>query len=186
LSSPTDTFLDGLHIGGIFSRDSGSTWTVAAPLSEWNTGQVEGPNWIATEVAHLLPNIDGDVYAYGIWVHEPSLKLYFEKGIIEPYLPINIGADEGKDGCVMAFHLDVQPSIVAVGFHVQFVLPKAQTASLNLYDAAGRFVRELYDGDLAEGTQSLAFDITSLANGVYFVSLETATGTQTAKFVVAR
>jgi hypothetical protein len=49
---PYDTTCAGWHIGGIYSSDYGCTWTVAAPLSENNAGEIY--NWSATEVAHLI------------------------------------------------------------------------------------------------------------------------------------
>jgi len=58
--------------------------------------------------------------------------------------------------------------------------------SVNLYDATGRTVRNLYTVDDRARVGTLTMDTKSLAAGIHLVRLETAKGSATRKLVIDR
>ncbi len=178
-----DTIYNGAHIGGIYSTDNGVTWTITAPLSDPNTGQIAWYDWSATEVAHRLVNVDGDVCSYGIWVNGTDLNLYFERGMIKPFYATGI---EENSNSLASIHFQISPTITTDICYALFAISSPGTVNLKLFDAAGRLVEEVYDGYLEKGNMRVGINTKRLANGIYFVSLETKAGKQTAKFIIAR
>jgi hypothetical protein len=69
---------------------------------------------------------------------------------------------------------------------VRFALDRAGPARVAIYDAAGRLVRRLHDGVLPAGERRMLWDGRSdagrpVASALYFVKVETAAETRTAK-----
>jgi hypothetical protein len=179
------TVYNGAHIGGVYSTDNGSTWTVSNPLSESNVGEIAWDDWCSTEVAHSLVNVDGNVYSYGIWVHEGwSRNLYFERGVVRPFLPLTI--EENDHQSIGKTHLQVLPTINTDYVQVTFNILIPDNATIILFDVAGRLVDTIFAGYLEEGIHTVDINSSKLANGIYFVALETDVGSQAAKFIVAR
>ncbi|TET23731.1 MAG: T9SS type A sorting domain-containing protein [Candidatus Stahlbacteria bacterium] len=71
-------------------------------------------------------------------------------------------------------------------FTVSFNLSKQSTIRLDLYDASGRRVTCIASGIYAAGEHSIPINQAELATGVYFVRLEAADYTSSAKLVVIR
>ncbi len=73
-----------------------------------------------------------------------------------------------------------------------FYLPAASTATVRIYDSAGRMVRTILDQELlSPGEHNLSWngqsqDNRQLANGIYFWSLQTNAGLMTARTVLLR
>jgi predicted GH43/DUF377 family glycosyl hydrolase len=60
------------------------------------------------------------------------------------------------------------------------------TARLMVYDASGRLVRMLVDGELATGEREIVFDADGLAGGIYYYRLDTGSHTETRPMVVLK
>jgi hypothetical protein len=58
--------------------------------------------------------------------------------------------------------------------------------SVNLYDATGRLVRNLYAGNEMARVGTITADTRSLAAGIYLARLETAKGSATRKLLIDR
>ncbi len=183
-SAPTDTFFDGAHIGGIYSTDDGMTWHVTQPLSEPNIGEIPWQDWNATEVAHRLVNCDGDVCAYSLWVHEAELNLYFERGLVKSFIPL--GVEEYAGNTIKNGSFTITPSVAHASCWALFVTQQPGIVVLDLYDASGRLITRLHNGYLNNGEHRIGINTNSLANGSYFVVLESNSQTRIAKFVIAR
>jgi hypothetical protein len=69
------------------------------------------------------------------------------------------------------------------GTTISFVLPRAERARLSIFDAAGRLVEVLVDADLEPGPHDRTWGGHTVASGVYFCRLETASGVLTRKMV---
>ncbi len=65
--------------------------------------------------------------------------------------------------------------------NISFALAEDSFVKLTVYDAAGREVKKLIDGNLAAGYNTLNFDASGIASGVYFYRLESA-GSSGVKF----
>lgn len=65
--------------------------------------------------------------------------------------------------------------------NISFALAEDSFVKLTVYDAAGREVKKLIDGTLAAGYNTLSFDASGIASGVYFYRL-VSTGSTGVKF----
>lgn len=55
---------------------------------------------------------------------------------------------------------------------INFSIPERSFVTLKIYDAAGREVMELINGDYSKGVYSFDFNAAGLSSGIYFYSLE--------------
>lgn len=163
-------YYDGAHIGGIYTTDNGTNWTISQPLSDANTTQIPWGDWSTTEVAHRLVNINGNVYSYAIWIDGTALVLYFERGLVKSFLPLAI--DEHDVASIPCNHLQINPSISKGKSIIQFYLSRPGNIVIDLYDTNGRLVRILHEGHFPDGYHSIDLQTYDLPNGIYFVSLE--------------
>lgn len=69
---------------------------------------------------------------------------------------------------------------------IEFGVPESGELRLTVYDALGRLVQVLYDGQLAAGTYVMSFDADTLPSGTYFYRLETATAATTRSMVLLK
>ncbi|MDH4211053.1 MAG: T9SS type A sorting domain-containing protein [candidate division WOR-3 bacterium] len=178
------TYYNGAHIGGIYSSDNGTNWTITQPLSDTNTTQIPWQNWNATEVAYRLVNITGDVWAYGIWVHGVEEMLYSERGKVKSFLPLAV--NENNEGRILNAHLRVTPSISRDRARIEFILANPGWVEIDLYDIRGRLLSNIHQGNFSGGYHSIDLNNNDLPNGIYFVSFHNESGTITRKFVLVR
>jgi hypothetical protein len=177
-------YYDGAHIGGIYTANTGANWNISQPLSDANTTQIPWGDWGATEVAHHLVNIGGDVWAYAIWVHEAALILYFERGLVTSFLPLAIS--ESTEQSVLQAQLQITPSVSIGKARIEFTLSHPEQIDVNLYDVNGRLIRNIDKGRSSSGRHSLELQNYDLPSGVYVISLETDHELLTKKFVLMR
>ncbi|HZV12129.1 MAG TPA: T9SS type A sorting domain-containing protein, partial [Candidatus Kapabacteria bacterium] len=69
---------------------------------------------------------------------------------------------------------------------LQFSIPSEQNISVKLYDALGRFVSTLLQGNFAAGTYTSEFGASGIPNGTYFVTLGTPVQKITKQIIIAR
>jgi hypothetical protein len=69
---------------------------------------------------------------------------------------------------------------------VAVAVPSPGPVAVTVYDALGRRVAVLHDGEAPAGVLSLAFDGSTLPSGLYLVRIEGAGATAAARVVVAR
>ena len=101
----------------------------------------------------------------------------------------NYGVEEkGFDPGVTSPNLQITnyPNPVKDQVTLKWQVPSSMPVSINLYDATGRLIRNLYtiNGKARVGT--LTVDTRSLAAGIYIVRLETAKGSATRKLIIDR
>jgi hypothetical protein len=78
------------------------------------------------------------------------------------------------------------PNPVTDQVTLKWQVPGRMPVSVNLYDASGRMVRNLYGANDNATTGTVAIDARSLAAGIYLLRLETARGSATRKIVIDR
>jgi hypothetical protein len=94
-----------------------------------------------------------------------------------------VGIAEMKDD-VVNLHFKLAPTIVTDGnCTIMFTMPHAGEVSVNLYDATGRLIENVVDGRLEAGEHDYSINTSALANGAYFVTLETPSGTVSEKLI---
>jgi hypothetical protein len=74
---------------------------------------------------------------------------------------------------------------------IPFELPSAGTASVKIYDVAGRLVRSLVDGSMEAGPQSVIWNGRneqgqSVGSGVYYLRLEARSGREERSVILVR
>jgi hypothetical protein len=177
----TDTLYAGPHIGGVYTQDNGATWTVCTPLCETHINEISWENWNATEVAHRLVNISGSIYSYAVCLH--YLDIYFERGLVKPFLPTGIEEQTCKNAYAQMYAV---PTIFRDKCAVRFSLNAPARAVLDLYDAAGRFVHNVFDGYCKAGTHEFEIRLSDMPAGIYFVRINAGEQTHMTKIIVAR
>lgn len=83
------------------------------------------------------------------------------------------------------------PNPVSGSCSISYGMPLSGTASVTVYDVAGRAVRNIYSGILSEGTGSVVFDGNDtsgnpLPSGCYSIVMNSSCGTAATMMVVAR
>lgn len=169
---------NGAHIQGIYTVDGGQNWTITNPLSEATTTIVWG-DWSATEVAHQLVPDYPSCRTYAVWVDGTALLLYFESERVYDW---GTGVEEMYENLVGLYRFGVTPSVTSNTCQAAFTMPGTANISLKVYDVSGRVVDNVYSGQ-ATGEQEFNINTSQLANGTYFVVLETEQGNATHKIV---
>ena len=128
----------------------------------WNMGgQWNGANIWSTEVKALLRNIAS-----------------YTQGVVSV---------EEHDGVQQKFALEGNyPNPFNPTTTIHFSLPRHVYVMLKVYDALGREVATLVDGEVNSGKHSLVFDAKNLASGIYFYRLQAAGFVETRKLILLR
>jgi hypothetical protein len=168
------------HLVGMYTMDGGNTWQKADPLSTYATTLIYA-DWNGTEVATHMPHFGNYSKTYTVWVDEIALVLYFESEFVTPYGP-PLGVEEITGNLVGAYRFGVTPSVTTNNCRATFTLPSAANIALKVYDVSGRVVDNVFSGQ-ANGEQEFNINTSRLANGTYFVVLETEQGNTAHKIV---
>jgi hypothetical protein len=117
--------------------------------------------------------VDSFIITRGAWNFIPlaptSVEESFEPGLNSPSLRITN-----------------YPNPVTDQVTLKWQVPSSMPVSVDLYDATGRMVRNLYTANDNARAGTLVMDAKSLAAGIYLVRLETAKGSATRKLVIDR
>lgn len=122
----------------------------------------------------------------GLWVFCRDDGRY-ENDAIYVLQTIRVGpSSPGEDGEVQHLTLSAPyPNPTRGRVEVPFATPDRQRVSLKLYDALGRAVRTLGQGQV-EGWQVIQPDLSGLASGTYFLRLRSRSKTITQRITVVR
>lgn len=98
----------------------------------------------------------------------------------------NYGIEEGFEPGLRKPSLQITnyPNPVTDRVTLKWQVPTRMPISVNLYDATGRLVRNLYAANDKARAGTLTMDTKSLAAGIYLARLETAKGSATRKLVI--
>ena len=84
------------------------------------------------------------------------------------------GVAEGIRSMPTQWSLSVSPNPARGAFSVRYDVPSQSRLSVGVYDAGGRLVRSLSEGDAAPGRYETNLPSGTLSAGVYFVRLDPA------------
>lgn len=107
-------------------------------------------------------------------------------GIVLVYDLASLVVEEPTPSAVPALSLSIAPSPASSYATVRIRLAEAGRARLTVYDMLGREVAWLADGTMGPGPQSVGFDTTRLATGMYLVVLETGSERLSRSVIVLR
>jgi hypothetical protein len=82
-----------------------------------------------------------------------------------------IGESKVEGGGIQGKGLEVTPSVVKGSVGIRYSLPETGDIRLRVYDAQGRFIKEIFRGYKDAGLHSLVIDCRALPSGTYFVEL---------------
>lgn len=123
----------------------------------------------------------------GTWIRMGELYPLLDVDLF--FAPIvtltGVGVDEHfmlKNAALSA----VYPSVAASEIHLDYTLKDNSTVSYYLFDLKGKKYAELKDEQQHKGSYSQSFDVSNLAAGNYYVTVNINGNTVTQKFLVAR
>lgn len=83
------------------------------------------------------------------------------------------------------FDLQLAPNPANDLSNIQFNLLKGGNVVIDLFDATGRLLENIYDGAAIEGVNNLDFSVNYLADGIYFIKIISNEQQQTSRLVVS-
>ncbi|MBE0432471.1 T9SS type A sorting domain-containing protein [candidate division WOR-3 bacterium] len=177
---------NGAHLGGMWTLNNGSTWTIAQPLSTAQTGTIVWGDWTGEATADHMVNSAGHVRHYSLWQHEDQATeegiLYFESEVIGTWPG---GIQETSNNLVSLYRFSVTPTVASNICRASFTMPAAGNVALKVFDVSGRLVQHVFSGQAA-GAQEININTSQLSNGAYFVVLETEQGNVAQKVITMR
>jgi len=108
--------------------------------------------------------------------------------LIEVAVTVNVGpvgTEEGGPPASYVLH-QARPSPASGPTSIAYELPEAGDVRLGVYDAVGRLVATLVEGERPAGMHEVTWDATGAAGGVYFVRLDAGDVRRNASVVVVR
>jgi hypothetical protein len=182
------------EIYGSVSTDNGATWSDYMNLTNTRSPGA-GPGACDDEdyftVAPKLYN--GDVYLTyiedkdaGGGVMDPPEGILTDNPVRCWVFPADtlLGIEEHNNNVPVTTSLSLYPNPAANGSAVNYTLARSGSVSLNLFDAAGRLISNLDTGNKVAGTYNVDINTRELANGTYFVILNTEVENVTRSLVI--
>ena len=96
------------------------------------------------------------------------------------------GVAEGTRNVPLQWSLSVRPNPTRGAFWVRYDVPRQTRVSLGVYDAGGRYVWALREGEVAPGRYEVRLPSGTLPAGIYFLRLDAPGFRSVKKAVVAR
>lgn len=98
-----------------------------------------------------------------------------------------LSAGDGRARTAQEYQLEQNyPNPFNPTTNITFVLPKAETVSLKVYDVLGREVATLVNERRDAGVYTVPFNAANLASGVYFYKLQAGSFSQTRKMMLVK
>ncbi len=116
--------------------------------------------------------------AQGALTDNPVHCWVFPKEYAQP------GIEEHNNSVPVTTALNLYPNPAANGSAVSYTMIRSGNVSLNLFDATGRLISNLDTGNKVAGTYNVDIDTRELANGTYFVILDTEVKNVTRSLVI--
>ncbi len=169
------------------SNDGGATWSTPVNQTADHTRRTSIPQVAkrldaARNRAYILygqtrlPSQDMDL----MWAYDAQVAV----SIHILFQTVQVGIEENKTETSKTIALSVTPNPAMMTSKISYALPTAGYISLRLYGADGRLVKTLDQGFRTAGTHIV--NMQDLANGLYFIRLETPTGSASRSMVFVK
>lgn len=100
---------------------------------------------------------------------------------------VGVGIEEDESGDLTDLWMSLpSPNPVTTSASVSFVNPTAGRVELSIFDVTGRLVGTVISSDLSAGEHSVEWQTGDVANGVYFIRLNTPSGSMSRQVMVIR
>lgn len=140
---------------------------------------------VVGRVAPATPVVSGAVHVWATLTPVRSLVPLAEPAA-EPAVAPALGAAVAADLPAEVALRSVYPNPLASRARIPYELPEAAHARLAVYDALGREVAVVVDGETPAGWHEAPLDALRLAPGLYHVRLSVGTFVGTTRFTVVR
>ncbi len=174
--------------------DSATNFTVSVIVSEGGTFTVTHPALSAgNTLDYTIPLPWSSIEYVGVVVtnsRRQGTTIAYTMSVTEGTGSVGAELVTGESFGRMTM-LPNSPNPFAGSTSIRFALPASTRGSLKIVDVAGRVVRTLVDGAIAQGRGEIAWDATNQAGrrvpaGVYWARLETEEGSVSRKIMVMR
>jgi hypothetical protein len=179
-----------LEIYGAYSTDNGANWSTPINITNSQSpgalpGYCENDCWQSiAEITHgdtvfifYMNDKDAGCSVYGQGIPTDNPMLFY------PY-SFSVGVEEQNAALHPSFLLNITPNPAANKITISYTLLKPGNVSLKLYSIDGRLVRSIPGIHGEAGCHSERLDLSTLANGTYFVILETPTFERSSPIIV--
>ena len=158
---PDNALFAATDIGVWYTRDGGQTW------SRFGDGL---PNVVVYDIdIDKLNRLIAASHGRGMWITDATLDAAPATAAPQAFAVLQNYPN---------------PFRAETGTRLSFTLDTPASVTLQLYDAAGRFVRTLAEGHHEAGTHALSVGTADLRNGVYFCTISNGRDRVTQKMVV--
>jgi hypothetical protein len=176
-----------------YMTDDGTTGSGVYIDDVWPVPEFADRTIVSDSIADTLYNVTVDsvgTYYYRVRGHNAAWG-WNDQGPVEDIVVTGLtGLAQDPTGKLITSIFEVGPNPVITGTRVSYAVKRAGLASLNVYDASGRLVRNLASGMHRAGSYTAAWDARDMAGrsvpaGVYYVRLS-ADLSSTARLTVVR
>lgn len=91
-----------------------------------------------------------------------------------------------NDNVLPIYQLKVFPNPAKESIVIDFQSLKKEQITINLKDINGKFIKEVYSGDIEKGNNHILLSLTEFSNGLYFLDMNFSDYTITEKLIIAR
>jgi len=175
-----------------YMTDDGQTGTGVYVDDVWPVPEFANDSVVSDNITDTLYSVTAEsvgTYYYRVRGHNAAWG-WSDYGPLEDVVVTGLGIAQEPTGKIVTSVFEVGPNPVTSGAHIGYALERAGAASLNVYDATGRRVRNLVAGVLKAGVYTANWDGSDAAGrqvpaGVYYLRLS-ADRTSTARVTVVR
>lgn len=91
-----------------------------------------------------------------------------------------------NDNVLPIYQLKVFPNPAKESIVIDFQSLEKEQITINLKDINGKFIKEVYSGDIEKGNNHILLSLTEFSNGLYFLDMNFSDYTITEKLIIAR
>lgn len=151
-------------------RNYQGTWTSPVSIAD------NEPYYNKPSIEYLGDGVFGVVYQ--TWTNPYPRAAYFDRS------DWIVGIDESKSDYVRKFSF--APNPVTKEAQLSYNVQQEGPVKISIYDVTGRLVNRLVDGSQKSGTYNLKINGAELANGIYFLHIETPEFKTSRSFIVIK
>jgi hypothetical protein len=188
-SSSAGSFLVGIYLYDPSSQDH---WVLDVTTLNSLSGNacVTISNWNIDMNQYCCLPAPGSNYRIGVWADTANVITETSKNNNASLLSGNIQVCAGSTGLVLRkqniFELNVFPNPSNGDSQLEINLPQAEKVSVIVMDVTGKKVMDAFNGEILAGDQRIKLPTGTLNNGVYFVTVSTATSTSQRKLIIQK
>lgn len=195
-------FAGGSNSEIIFTNNGGQTWSSRSNGIQMGINGIyfldENNGWAVSDLGTVYITSNGGIN----WGTQPSNTTQTLNEIY--FLSSNLGWAVGDFGAIVRYNGAVTsagnlegpvseyqlsqnyPNPFNPSTQINFAIPNTTKVSLKVFNAIGKEVATLIDGQIEPGNHSIVFDATDLSSGVYYYTISAENLIQTKKMILLR